>query len=137
VSWSPTRSPGLPILLKDLALEGEPFHYGNRIYAAMDNRFAWTDVFVRRLQEAGAVVLGYTNLPEFTSSPTTESELYGACRNPWNPAHSPGGSSGGAGAAVAALMVPAAQSSDGADPAVSPRPPRVRSRSRRAAAGRR
>jgi amidase len=111
----PTDQPlsGLPILLKDVALTGEPSYYGNRAYANLDTRYARTDVFVHRLQAAGAIVLGYTNLPEFTSAPTTESVLYGPCRNPWQTEHSAGGSSGGAGSAVAARMVPAAQSSDG------------------------
>ncbi|SCW90557.1 amidase [Sphingobium faniae] len=104
---------GVPVLLKDVALEGAPFHHGSKLLAGLDWRFPVTDLFTERLCKAGAVVLGYTNIPEFLSAPTTESRLSGACRNPWNPDHSAGGSSGGAGAAVAALMVPAAQSSDG------------------------
>ena len=57
---------------------------------------------VRRLQDAGFVVLGKSNTPEFGSTAVTESELNGACRNPWDPARTPGGSRGGAAAAVAA-----------------------------------
>jgi amidase len=104
---------GLPILLKDAALRGAPFSNANKVYAEMDWRFPHTDVFVERMLAAGAIVLGYTNIPEFTSAATTESELFGPCRNPWDTSRSSGGSSGGAGAAVAAGMVPAAQSSDG------------------------
>ena len=104
---------GVPILLKDAAMAGEPFYSGNRRYAEADWRFPVTDLFVRRLLDAGAIVVGFTNVPEFTSAATTESLFYGPCRNPWNLDHSTGGSSGGAGAAVAAGMVPAAQSSDG------------------------
>lgn len=59
----------------------------------------------RRLREAGAVVIGKTNMPEFGQWPFTESERHGSTRNPWKPGHSPGGSSGGTAAAVAAGMV--------------------------------
>jgi amidase len=68
---------------------------------------------VRRLREAGAIPLGRTNVPELELWPFTESEAWGATRNPWNPQRSPGGSSGGSAAAVAAGMVPAATGSDG------------------------
>ena len=68
---------------------------------------------MRRFKQAGLVTLGKTNTPEFGLLPTTESRLLGACRNPWNTAHSTGGSSGGAGAAVAAGIVPAAHATDG------------------------
>lgn len=104
---------GVPLLLKDVALEGEKFYIGNKAYAEADWRFPVTDHFTRRLQQAGAVVLGYTNVPEFLSAATTESRLYGPCHNPWDHTRSVGGSSGGSAAAVASLMVPAAQSSDG------------------------
>lgn len=104
---------GVPILLKDVAMAGEPFYNGNRRYAEVDWRFDHTDLLTQRLLDAGAIVVGFTNVPEFTSAATTESRLYGPCRNPWNLDHSTGGSSGGAGAAVAAGMVPVAQSSDG------------------------
>jgi amidase len=68
---------------------------------------------VRRLREAGFVVLGKTNTPEFGTIGVTESELNGACRNPWDTSRTPGGSSGGAAAAVAAGLAPIAQGSDG------------------------
>ncbi|HXR31851.1 MAG TPA: amidase, partial [Solirubrobacterales bacterium] len=69
---------------------------------------------VRRLREAGAIVIGKTHAPEVGQWHFTETPLYGATRNPWNPEHTPGGSSGGAAAAVAAGVVPAAIGSDGA-----------------------
>jgi amidase len=68
---------------------------------------------VRRMKDAGFVVLGKSNTPEFGSTCVTESVLNGACRNPWDTARSPGGSSGGAGAAVATGALPLAHGSDG------------------------
>src|SRR5207253_593233 len=68
---------------------------------------------VRRLREAGFVVLGKTNTPELGTIGVTESELNGACRNPWDTTRTPGGSSGGAAAAVAAGLAPVAHGSDG------------------------
>lgn len=68
---------------------------------------------VRRLRAAGAVVIGKTNMPEFGQWPFTESVAKGITRNPWNPARTPGGSSGGSAVAVAAGMVPAAIGGDG------------------------
>jgi amidase len=69
---------------------------------------------VRRLRDAGAVIVGKTNTPEVGLYPFTEGSAFGATRNPWNLDHSPGGSSGGSAAAVAAGIVPAAVGSDGA-----------------------
>ena len=69
---------------------------------------------VRRLRGAGAIVIGKTNVPELTSMPVTSSAAFGTTRNPWDRERTPGGSSGGAAAAVAAGMVGAAQGSDGA-----------------------
>jgi amidase len=68
---------------------------------------------VRRLREAGAVIVGKTRMPEFGQWPFTESVDGGITRNPWNPAHSPGGSSGGTAVAVAARMVPVGIGGDG------------------------
>jgi amidase len=67
----------------------------------------------RLLREAGAVVIGKTNMPEFGQWPFTESETHGSTRNPWKPGHSPGGSSGGTAAAVAAGMVAVGIGGDG------------------------
>jgi amidase len=69
---------------------------------------------VRRLREAGAIVIGKTHLPELAICGFTESATWGVSRNPWNPQRSPGGSSGGSAAAVAAGLVPLASASDGA-----------------------
>jgi amidase len=68
---------------------------------------------VRRIRDAGFVVIGKTNTPEFGSVGVTESELNGDCRNPWDASRTPGGSSGGAAAAVAAGLAPVAHASDG------------------------
>jgi amidase len=68
---------------------------------------------VRRLRDAGAVIVGKTTMPEFGAFPFTESAAYGVTRNPWRPAHTPGGSSGGTAAAVASGMVPAGMGGDG------------------------
>jgi len=68
---------------------------------------------VRRIRDAGFVVIGKTNTPEFGSVGVTESELNGDCRNPWDVSRTPGGSSGGAAAAVAAGLAPVAHASDG------------------------
>jgi amidase len=103
---------GVPFLLKDLAAEyaGVPF---NEACA-----FLWGYVptedqeLVRRYKLAGLIVIGKTNTPELGLGPTTESRLYGATRNPWDPSRTAGGSSGGAGAAVASAMVPMAHGND-------------------------
>jgi Asp-tRNA(Asn)/Glu-tRNA(Gln) amidotransferase A subunit family amidase len=68
---------------------------------------------VRRIREAGFVLLGKTNTPEFGTTAFTESDLNGATRNPWSPERTPGGSSGGAAAALAAGLTPIAHGSDG------------------------
>src|SRR5439155_2532318 len=68
---------------------------------------------VRRIREAGFIVLGKTNTPEFGSVPWTEPRAFHPARNPWDLERTPGGSSGGAAAAVAAGLCPVAQASDG------------------------
>lgn len=106
---------GVPFLIKDLFADsaGDPAHNGNRAMRDM----AWTaerdSWLVGRLRAAGFAFLGRTNTPEFGLVPVTESEAYGACRNPWDLSRSPGGSSGGSAAAVAAGMVSVAHASDG------------------------
>ena len=70
-------------------------------------------VLVRRHREAGLILVGATNTPEFGIPGVTHSQRLGLCKNPWNVAHTPGGSSGGAAAAVASGMVPMAHASDG------------------------
>ncbi len=77
-----------------------------------DRRAADAEV-VRRLRAAGAIMIGKTNMPELAIFPFTESAAYGATRNPWDTARTPGGSSGGSAAAVAAGLVGVASASDG------------------------
>ena len=74
---------------------------------------------VERLRAAGAIVVGKTNTPLFGSTANTTNLLYGPTRNPWNLAKTPGGSSGGSSAAIAAKMVPLATVSSQAIPAVA------------------
>ncbi len=103
---------GVPMLIKDLNdVEGWPTTLGSR--ASSDTPKQADHPPVARLRSAGFVFSGKTTTPEFGSVSVTESERLGATRNPWNTDHTPGGSSGGAGAAVAAGMLPAAHASDG------------------------
>ncbi|WP_163999698.1 amidase [Pyxidicoccus caerfyrddinensis] len=104
---------GVPFLLKDLlaAQQGQPLTGGSRFMK--DFVPDHDSELVKRHLRAGLVVLGKTNTPELGLLPTTESELLGPCRNPWNLERSAGGSSGGAAAAVASGMVPFAHASDG------------------------
>lgn len=104
---------GVPMLLKDLSQQqqGRPCSYGSR---GLKNNIASQDSeYVRRAREGGLVFLGRTATPEFGLKGVTESRLWGATRNPWNPERTPGGSSGGSGAAVAAGIVPIAGANDG------------------------
>lgn len=104
---------GVPFLIKDLAAEygGEPISSGSRFLA--DYVAAQDSELVRRYKAAGLLIFGKTNTPEFGLTPFTESLLFGPARNPWNTQRTPGGSSGGAGAAVAAGIVPMANGGDG------------------------
>lgn len=104
---------GVPFLLKDILghMEGVPNRDGSRM--TPDGPSPFTSDLVQRYLTAGLIPLGKTNVPEFGLVPTTESKLYGPARNPWNPLHSTGGSSGGSGAAVASGMVPMAHANDG------------------------
>jgi amidase len=107
---------GVPFLLKDLAggnANGDPHHWGTRFLRDADFRSPTTSYLVEKFWRAGLVVVGRTNVPELGAWTTTEPEAYGPSHNPWNPAHSTGGSSGGAAAAVASGMVPMAHASDG------------------------
>ena len=106
---------GVPFLLKDLwaHLEGETLSNGNRALKDAAPASPGDTTLVQRFKAAGFSIAGRTNSPEFGALPTTEPEAWGATRNPWNLAHSPGGSSGGAAAAVAAGFVPVAHASDG------------------------
>lgn len=104
---------GVPFLIKDLVQEykGVPTSFGSRAFAG----YVPTEhaLIVQRFLDAGLVIFGRTNTPEFGIKNVTEPECWGPARNPWNTAHTPGGSSGGSAAAVAAGIVPAAGGSDG------------------------
>ncbi|TFE03379.1 amidase [Jeotgalibacillus sp. R-1-5s-1] len=104
---------GVPILLKDMSqyVKGSPATAGSKLLA--QNKAAHTSHFVRRLKNAGFIILGHTNAPEFGLKNITEPVLHGASKNPLNHQYSPGGSSGGAAAALASGMVPVAGASDG------------------------
>ncbi len=103
---------GVPVAIKDeVDVAGEVNTHGTDGFsepAKADSEM------VRRLREAGAIVVGLTLLPEMAICGFTESATYGVTRNPWNPQRTPGGSSGGSGSAVAAGMVPIASAGDGA-----------------------
>ncbi|HLI31765.1 MAG TPA: amidase [Solirubrobacteraceae bacterium] len=103
---------GVPIAVKDdIDVAGLPTAFGCRGEFAPSERDC---EMVARLRSAGAVIVGKTNTPELGQFPFTEGGAFGITRNPWSLDHTPGGSSGGAAAAVAAGIVPAAIGSDGA-----------------------
>jgi amidase len=103
---------GVPVGLKDTEdLEGEVTCWGS---AGFDEPAAADGEMVRRVRDAGAVVLGKTNLPELAIYGFTETDAWGITRNPWNTDTTPGGSSGGSGAALAAGLCAIASASDGA-----------------------
>jgi amidase len=106
---------GVPFVLKDLwaMSEGDRFCNGIKALAEADYRAPCDTTLVARYRAAGLVFVGRTNTPELGLLPTTEPLVFGPTRNPWSLAHSPGGSSGGSAAAVAAGLVPAAHASDG------------------------
>ena len=105
---------GVPIVIKDLdcPTAGDPHHCGMRLLKELD----WTEhedaSVVDWFRDAGFVIVGRTNTPELGLMPTTEPQAYGPTRNPWDLSRSPGGSSGGSAAAVAAGMVPVAHATD-------------------------
>jgi Asp-tRNA(Asn)/Glu-tRNA(Gln) amidotransferase A subunit family amidase len=104
---------GVPMLIKDLGVQaaGLPLGNGSRLFA--DYVPEIDDELVRRYRRAGFVVAGRTTSPEFGACYVTEPDIHPPARNPWDPARTPGGSSGGAAAAIAAGIVPLAQASDG------------------------
>ena len=106
---------GVPFLTKDLACPtaGEPQTDGMRALLESGWTARETSHLARRFRRAGLVNLGRTNSPELGLVPTTEPAAWGPTRNPWDPTRSPGGSSGGSAAAVAAGLVPVAHASDG------------------------
>ncbi len=103
---------GVPIAVKDeLDIAGKVARHGTLAY---DTPARFDSEHVRRLRAAGAVIVGKTRLPELAITAFTESEFTGDTRNPWDTSRTPGGSSGGSAAAVAAGLVGAASASDGA-----------------------
>jgi amidase len=103
---------GVPVAIKDdTDVAGEVTGFGSLAHGEPAKHDA--DV-VRALRGAGAIIIGKTHVPELMVWPFTESLAYGATRNPWSLDHTPGGSSGGTGAAVAAGMAGVGQGSDGA-----------------------
>jgi amidase len=104
---------GVPIAIKDLsvATAGLPVSSGSALYG--DYTPDHDAHVVRRIREAGFVIVGKTAAPELGIVPVTEPRRFGPTRNPWNTQHTPGGSSGGSGAAVAGGLVPIAHGSDG------------------------
>jgi amidase len=103
---------GVPVALKDeIDVEGLVASHGT---SAFDRPAGEDAAHWRRLREAGAVLIGKTTMPELAICGFTECETFGETRNPWDPTRTPGGSSGGSGAAVAAGLVGAASGSDGA-----------------------
>ncbi|HUA11248.1 MAG TPA: amidase [Solirubrobacteraceae bacterium] len=103
---------GVPVAVKDdTDVAGTLTAYGSN---AQESPATVDSEAVRRLRAAGAVIIGKTNVPELTQWPFTETATFGATRNPWDLQRTPGGSSGGSGAAVAAGLVGAATATDGA-----------------------
>jgi amidase len=104
---------GVPVAVKDLhLLRGAPVKFGSRAF-----RWLWSpvdDLTVKALRRAGFIVLGKTSTSELALMPVVETDLHPPTRNPWDLKRTAGGSSGGAGAAVAAGLLPLAPGSDGA-----------------------
>lgn len=111
----PAEAPfaGVPMLIKDLqaTVRGHPTSHGGHLL--MDRVIDHDSELVARYRRAGAVFVGKSNTPEFGLTPFTEPEALGPARNPWDTSRTPGGSSGGSGAAVAARIVPIGHGGDG------------------------
>ncbi|MES2744897.1 MAG: Asp-tRNA(Asn)/Glu-tRNA(Gln) amidotransferase subunit GatA [Bdellovibrionota bacterium] len=102
---------GVPIAIKDnIMAEGHIVSCGSRFL--QNHRAAYDATAVRQLKQAGAILLGRTNMDEFGMGSSNENSAWGPVRNPWNRSHVSGGSSGGSAAAVAAGMAPLALGSD-------------------------
>jgi amidase len=104
---------GVPYLIKDLGFfeTGEPATFGSSLFK--DFLADHESAYVTRCKKAGLVFMGRSSSPEFGLNPNTEPRLYGSCHNPWSLEYSPGGSSGGAAAAVSAGILPVAHATDG------------------------
>src|SRR5262245_23131923 len=102
---------GVPVAIKDMVpTAGIRTTYGSRLFA--DNVPTENALEVARLKQAGAIVIGKTNTPEFAAGPNTLNVLFGGTRNPWNLEHSAGGSSGGSAVALACGLAPLASGGD-------------------------
>lgn len=103
---------GVPVAIKDMTpVKDVRFTLGSKLY---ENQIADQDsVVVTRLREAGAIIIGKTNTPEFAHKGTTDNFVFGPTLNPWDVERTPGGSSGGSAVAVAARLVPIAEGTDG------------------------
>ena len=105
---------GVPFLIKDLGIEAVDFPSDNGSRLLAGTRYPVDSAIYQRIRAAGLVTFARTAVPEGGVGPVTEAAVYGGpTRNPWDPDRTPGGSSGGSGAAVAAGIVPAAHGSDG------------------------
>jgi amidase len=104
---------GVPIAIKDLGpfTEGIRTTFGTKLLG--DFTPDHDSALVRRIRQAGAIIVGKTNTPEFGLLPVTEPDRFGPARNPWDPGRTPGGSSGGSASAVASGMVPFGHANDG------------------------
>jgi amidase len=103
---------GVPVAIKDLTpTKGIRTTFGSPLFKDYIPEHDAT--FVKRIKDAGAIIVGKTNTPEFGHKGTTDNPLFGATKNPWNTTLTSGGSSGGSAAAVAAGLVPFAEGSDG------------------------
>lgn len=118
---SPGPLAGVPIALKDFTpIKGKTTTRGSALLK--DWVPDYDSVLTERLLQAGAILVGKTTIPEFAASGFTRSLLWGETRNPWNPECTPGGSSGGSGAAVASGCVPLAEGTDMGVAYVFPQP---------------
>lgn len=104
---------GVPFLVKDFGAQLAGVRHSSGSKALMDFIPDEDDELIRRWKLAGLNILGKTNVPEFALKGVTESEVFGSCRNPWDLERTPGGSSGGSAAAVAAGIAPLAGAGDG------------------------
>src|SRR5689334_10912948 len=104
---------GVPIAVKDLVALTGGIRCAMGMNAMGDFVPEEDSALVRRLREAGAIIVGKTNTPELGILPVTEPDRFGPARNPWDPSRTPGGSSGGSASATAAGMVPIAHANDG------------------------